>query len=289
MLSGSKALSNVQQQFSKLNKLGTTFKHRAKQPKFKIGLKFSRDSSSDSEADYEDSIFQPNIPVETGTALEYPSDTSSSPDKSIERGVELTEDLDINKKEDAFLPGVGIVMGKTEVEATLERRENMMSFDESSQVNDVQLSSIMQNVSIQNPEIQISGDDGKAPSGLKIDHKLSHSSGEVDLTDSDPTGEGRMEMEKRCNSQYDVSLNISQSQSESALKNKFTNLTSPVANVTKDLVFSPFSKLAKGMQNLGANLDPRKLSVAGRHEKELEEFTKMQERWKDCKTRLIAL
>lgn len=91
-----------------------------------------------------------------------------------------------------------------------------------------------------------------------------------------------------------MSLSISQSQSESALKNKLQNLTSPVANVTKDLVLSPFSKLAKGMQNLGANLDVRKLSVSGgkqfggRGELE-EEQRKVQEKWKDCKTRLIML
>lgn len=91
----------------------------------------------------------------------------------------------------------------------------------------------------------------------------------------------------------DMSLNISQSQSESALKNKLQNLTSPVANVTKDLVLSPFSKLAKGMQNLGANLDVRKLSVSGGSKqingRELEEQRKLQEKWKDCKTRLITL
>lgn len=90
-----------------------------------------------------------------------------------------------------------------------------------------------------------------------------------------------------------MSLNISQSQSESALKNKLQNLTSPVANVTKDLVLSPFSKLAKGMQNLGANLDVRKLSVGGGKplgaRGELEEQRKVQEKWKDCKTRLIML
>lgn len=94
-----------------------------------------------------------------------------------------------------------------------------------------------------------------------------------------------------------MSLNITQSQSESALKNKLQNLTSPVANVTKDLVLSPFSKLAKGMQNLGANLDVRKLSVSGGNGgggggsggRELEEQKKLQEKWKDCKTRLILL
>lgn len=297
------------QQFSKLNKLSAPFKqNRSKQTKFSIGLKFKHDSSSESEEEYENSIFQPNISVESGTSLQYATDSSSSNDKSVEEGVELTEHSCITESKvpdkntgDTFLPSVGIVMGsKTDIiesaQSTLERKDNMLSFDDSSQVNDVQLSSIMQNVSIKNPEIQISSEDAKLqpPGALKIDHKLSHSSGEVDIKEcegADAQGE-IMRLEKRSNSQYDISLNISQSQSESALKNKFTNLTSPVAAVTKDLVFSPFSKIAKGMQNLGANLDPRKLSIGGVRqvtEKEMEEHRNMQEKWKDCKTRLIAL
>jgi hypothetical protein len=51
------------------------------------------------------------------------------------------------------------------------------------------------------------------------------------------------------------------------------------------------------MQNLGANLDPRKLKPGsgtgiGRHvvtEHQIEEHRKLQEKWKSCRTRLIAL
>lgn len=299
------------QQFSKLNKLSTPFKqNRSKHAKFSIGLKLKPDSSSESEEEYENSIFQPNISVESGGSLQYATDSSSSNDKSVEQGIELTENslladskvADNKNAVDTFLPSVGIVMSsKGDVldnvnKNTLEAKENMLSFDDSSQVDNVQLSSIMENVSIQNPEIQISSEDAKLqpPGSLKIDHKLSHSSGEVDITEPETTNtqSNAIRLEKRSNSQYDISLNISQSQSESALKNKLTNLTSPVASVTKDLVLSPFSKLAKGMQNLGANLDPRKLSIGGVRqitEKELEEHRNMQEKWRDCKTRLVAL
>lgn len=48
--------------------------------------------------------------------------------------------------------------------------------------------------------------------------------------------------------QRDLSLNLSGSQSENALK-QLKTLTSPL------------SKLAKGMQNFGMNLDPRKIKV----------------------------
>lgn len=109
------------------------------------------------------------------------------------------------------------------------------------------------------------------PSSLKLAQKLSHSSGEVDInteTGTVPTGSGSFEMDQskevsqppRSSSQHELNLSISQSQSESALK-QLKNITSPVASVTKDLVLSPFSKFAKGMQNLGANLDPRKIKV----------------------------
>lgn len=324
-IAGSKALSNVTQQFSKL-KLANTFKpKRSKNPKFGIGLKFGQDSSSSSEDEYENSIFQPQIPVQA--ALEYATDSSSSGDKSVEIAVELTENAMITDEftekkkisddfsdKDAYLPGVGIVMGSqgdinsvVTHEGTLQPKENLLTSQDSSQVDSVQLSSIMRNVSLQNPnfsaddsksapnpEIRVSADDSgqpQPPRPPKLDNKLSHSSGEVDAADC-ACAPDATRLEKRSSSQCELSLSISQSQSESALKSKIANLASPVSSVTKDLVFSPLSKLAKGMQNLGANLDPRKLSVAGIRgvtERELEEHRKLQERWKDCKTRLIAL
>lgn len=106
---GTKALSNVTQQFSKLNKLGTPFKNvRSKHAKFTIGFGAKQDSSSESdEEEYENSIFQPN---EESGSLHYATDSSSS---VVEEGVELTEDSMVSSKksEDAFLPSVGIVMG----------------------------------------------------------------------------------------------------------------------------------------------------------------------------------
>lgn len=102
-----------------------------------------------------------------------------------------------------------------------------------------------------------------------------------------------------------MSLNLSSSQSENALK-QLKTLTSPL------------SKLAKGMQNFGMNLDPRKMNVRVRFffflefkkkiyllclklfqspvslnpEEPIEsESQKLQEKWESCKckTKLIAL
>jgi hypothetical protein len=115
------------------------------------------------------------------------------------------------------------------------------------------------------------------------------------------TGEsGQLVEGQRSSSVQDLSLNISSSQSESAIKtirSGITNVITSPAAATKDLVLSPFSKFAKGMQNLGANLDPRKLKAGsgvgiGRHvvtEHQIEEHRKLQEKWKNCRTRLIAL
>lgn len=160
------------------------------------------------------------------------------------------------------------------------------------------------------------------PNTLPLTRKLSHSSDEVDRKQGSKLSEGISAHLKhgkavgvdvsqgdirglvgghRCSSERDLSFNITSSQSENALRSirtGFTNaITSPVAT-TKDLVLSPFSKLAKGMQTLGANFDPRKLkgptnvNALGRCgvlEHHMEEVEKLKERWKNCRTRLIAL
>ncbi|KRT82343.1 hypothetical protein AMK59_4188, partial [Oryctes borbonicus] len=317
---GTKALSNVTQQFSKLNKFSPRFKSKSKQPKFSIGFsKGNNYSSSDSEEDYENNIFQPHSSVESGASLRFDSSSSLGDKNSadVEQGIEITENSNfvdklLNDRSETFLPSVGIVMGASnEVPITknlLEKKDSLNSNEHSSQVNNIQLSSIMDNVTIQKdpPEIQVSEDQQnldkrQPPTSLKLDRKLSHSSGEVDTGTGDQINEddtepssifiaGEVRFDKRSNSEQDVTLNISQSQSESALKSKLTNLTSPVATVTKGLV-SPLSKLAKGVQNLSANLDPRKIAGGVRQvgEREMEEHRKMEEKWRNCKTKLIAL
>lgn len=298
------------QQFSKLNKFSPRFKSKSKQAKFSIGFSKTNDSSSDSEEDYENNIFQPRSSVESGTSTSSLGDKNSN-SIDIEEGIEITEHSKfvdppmIAERSETFLPSVGIVMGASNETAPiskniLEKKDSLNSSEHSSQVNDVQLSSIMDNVTIQKgaPEIQISDEVEKRqpPTTLKLDRKLSHSSGEVDTNEevgvesNSIFATGEVRFDKRSNSEQDVFLNISQSQSESALKSKLTNLTSPVATVTKGLV-SPLSKLAKGVQNLGANLDPRKITGSGRQigEKEIEEQRRMEEKWKNCKTKLIAL
>lgn len=64
---------------------------------------------------------------------------------------------------DVFLPSVGIVMGQTnsqseanECAVTLEQKQNLLSRVDSAQLDEMQLSSIMQNVTMPvMPEIQV--------------------------------------------------------------------------------------------------------------------------------------
>lgn len=175
------------------------------------------------------------------------------------------------------------------VENILENKQNLLRRTDSAQLDDIQLSSIMQNVFISSslaPEIQINSESTETsstkkqpPSTLKLEKKFSRSSGEVDDTkDLAPTS---------LESSSEIVSSISQSQSESALK----SIVSPIGSATKDLVLSPFSKLAKGVQSIGANLDPRKYSGQVRYvsERDMEEHKKLQEKWQHTKTRLIAL
>lgn len=77
-------------------------------------------------------------------------------------GLECTETPKTSGK-DVFLPSVGIVMGQTnsqteenECEVTLEQKQNLLSRVDSAQLDEMQLSSIMQNVTMPvMPEIQV--------------------------------------------------------------------------------------------------------------------------------------
>lgn len=67
------------QQFSKLNKIGNSFKkNKFKRANFTIGNNNNKnDSSSDSEDDYENSIFQPNETI-GNMSLQFATDSSSN-------------------------------------------------------------------------------------------------------------------------------------------------------------------------------------------------------------------
>ncbi|XP_066141253.1 phosphatidylinositide phosphatase SAC2 isoform X2 [Euwallacea fornicatus] len=290
---GSKAISNMTQQFSKLNKIALKSKLKSK-PNFSIGQPRRPESSSESDEEYENSIFQPHASGDN-SSLHYASDSSA--DLSLEQAMECTENP-LASGDDVFLPSVGIVMGQTNNSAevsefTLEQKRNLLSRVDSAQLDEMQLSSIMQNVMMTTmPEIQVNsehvGSDQKAepPKTLKLEQKhLSHSSSEID----DPNSIVEHKEMDRSASDYEIQKNITQSQSDSGLKHRLASVASPVSTAKE--LFSPLSKLAKGVQTFGANLDPRKLSGHVRQvtAKDMGEHRKLQEKWVNSKCRLIAL
>lgn len=114
------------------------------------------------------------------------------------------------------------------------------------------------------PEIQVDVAEASVtkpppPNSLMLSQKLSHSSSDL-MIDGQAGAAESANFHVRSNSQHEITLNIQQSHSESALK-QLKNIASPVGSATREMVLSPLSKLAKGVQNLGANLDPRKIKV----------------------------
>ncbi|KAK7067415.1 hypothetical protein SK128_007739, partial [Halocaridina rubra] len=139
--------------------------------------------------------------------------------------------------------------------------------------------------------------------------KISHSSDEVDVRDDREESGSVM----RASSATDLQLHFPSSHSEGHLGSS-TNSTgrgiigtssgdqsnplSPLSALNKEAVLAPFSvlargvqslapnagRLARGMQSIGANLDPRRLRNQRR---QLEEDPVLKERKANCKTKII--
>lgn len=170
-----------------------------------------------------------------------------------------------------------------------------------------------------NPEILVSGTvetshtpsitptfGGLSPSLLmQRVRKISHSSDEVDVRDEREGGVAR------ASSATDLQLHLPSSHSEghiggpsgmgSVPGGELTSLVSPLSSLNKEAVLAPFSVLARGMQSLtpgagrlargiqsiGVNLDPRRLRA--QRQRQLEEDSEMKERKLQCKTKIIQL
>lgn len=270
---GSKALNNMSEQFSKLNKLSHSLNARARpslqlkfdqsasrtKKIFTLGSKsdkkkgslsdgMSSDYSSDDEI--RTNIFEPTLDNFENTQhyigqkpKEKDDDCELIENPLYSSKIEPNETSDIEPKQSS-------AFATTSEKQTLKTPSNINKrnpFDTESRT----------------PEIQIEPASGfsKPPTNsLLLSQKLSHSSSDINYDDSMVHGEGVIG-HVRSNSQHEITLNIAQSHSESALK-QLRNITSPMSSATKDMVLSPFSKLAKGVQSLGANLDPRKMKVS---------------------------
>ncbi|KAK1125853.1 hypothetical protein K0M31_005391 [Melipona bicolor] len=314
---GTKALNNMSEQFSKLNKLSHSFS--ARKP-----IDIARSIGRKSEERSKPTFTVGSRDISGNVQGKRGSGSSSSDDEDVDIPpvpLEKPENFSHNKNlMEAYTPSIGIIMGvkSTDVIESHENNEEQNLSIQSKQSSDREALHVPQSGSgtstvsaspQKTPEITIQNvtEDKERllpPSTLTLFKNISHSTGEVDskIALSNINGnklqtENRLQDKKRSTSEQDLSLNITSSQSESALKSiktNITNVTSPVASTAKDIL-SPFSKFAKGVQTLGANLDPRKLKTGqvglsrNLSDHHVEQQRKLQERWSSCQSKLIAL
>ncbi|XP_014254193.1 phosphatidylinositide phosphatase SAC2 isoform X2 [Cimex lectularius] len=177
------------------------------------------------------------------------------------------------QQKDTFLPNVGIVMSNTAITKDDVDPDDVICEGLSDE------RSVPKTLNV-------------TPCELKV-RTFSHSSGEVDDKD-------HFKPEESSHSTSKLELNlggITASQSENALRSiksgfsTATNvLTSPSASAAA--VLSPLTKLAKGMQTLGANLDIRRLKqVRPNNYQASAETNRLKEIWASsgCKSKLIAV
>lgn len=328
---GTKALSNMSEQFSKLNKLSQSFS--TKKP---IDLAKSIDNKKT------ENLSKPIFTVgnrDISGGMKEKNNSSSSSDENIEMAhIHVKKPMNFSHDKDlmeAYTPVIGIIMGvknpnivdgdvcETSVNAGLSTRHTINSDLKPDIAIDAlhlipqhgsgtsTLSASPQKTTATTPEItvyavadSIQGEKERMIplSTLTLSKNISHSTGDVEnktlssgVKNATLQTDNRLDEKKRSASEQDLVLNITSSQSESALKSikeNITNVTSPVTSTAKDILL-PFSKFAKGVQTLGANLDPRKLKTShitrNLSEHHMEERQKLQEKWASCQSRLIAL
>ncbi|XP_076241319.1 phosphatidylinositide phosphatase spermathreecae isoform X2 [Calliopsis andreniformis] len=328
---GTKALNNMSEQFSKLNKLSHSFS--TKKP-MDLAKSISRKSEEPTKPTF--TVGGRDISGNVQGKHRSSSSSSSSDDENVEAPpvpLEKPENFSHDKNlMEAYTPSIGIIMGVKNADV-VENDDNNENQNLPMRPNNFPdqninaesllvpeagsgtstLSASPQKTSATTPEITIQSateclnDDKERiapPSTLNLSRNISHSAGEVDertilnnMNTNNLQTENRIQDKKRSTSEQDLTLNITSSQSESALKSIKTNITnvaSPVASTAKDIL-SPFSKFAKGVQTLGANLDPRKLKTGqvgllrNLSDHHMEQRQKLQERWGSCRSKLIAL
>uniref|UniRef100_A0A146LP15 Phosphatidylinositide phosphatase SAC2 n=2 Tax=Lygus hesperus TaxID=30085 RepID=A0A146LP15_LYGHE len=178
-------------------------------------------------------------------------------------------------KNDSFLPNVGIVMSNTAIQ-----HEEDLDADDVILEGDITEGSRLSSVT------------ATKPTELKV-RKFSHSSGEVDV-DKDHLKPDDANPSISSN-KLELSLgSITSSQSENALKSLksgFSNATNVLTSPSAVAVLSPLTKLAKGMQTLGANLDIRRLKHGKTNYEPTSETNRLKELWASskCRSKLIAV
>ncbi|XP_075229040.1 phosphatidylinositide phosphatase spermathreecae isoform X2 [Lycorma delicatula] len=284
---GSKAITNVSQQFSKLNKLGHSFNARKRRH---------------SKPSVENVTLKPAFSLYQTDSSRVSSEEEEA-DEEDEHRLQKEGKIHLRKLSEIFLPTTGIIMSTTEIspvqlihcDTENITSESLNKVIHNDKVKKYPLLHSKTDLAIDVCRLDVTPDSSSSSrtpattpeivinkmSGTKVDsvmfslqnektetsnnfrktRQYSHSSGEVDVNElSEQDNSAKLSVindgidGKRSTSEKDLILNITSSQSENALRSikstASTVLSSPSA------VFSPFSKLAKGVQTLGANLDP---------------------------------
>lgn len=188
--------------------------------------------------------------------------------QNVESSTELTE---TTSSQEAFLPTAGIVLSQTNIESVLNKDSLTNSILHNPQIIVDQPTAACAPVE----EIQMS-----------TKFEKSHSSDRVCELAKPSTQIGRSTSDKN------LSLNFSAAAVE---ENALRSLKSGFASATNALVSpsSPLSRLAKGVQNLSSNLDPRRLRSGERSPEgfQIYENAKVKEKWltSGCRSKLIPL
>lgn len=309
----------------------------ADQPKFVVGTLDSRVSSEDDEDDDDDNdvvtavsgkgkpvrqnsteAFLPNVGiVMSNTNITLPEPTTfASPDNSDQLVPNIT-DVSLNQvvHHDVQIRKHPLIHARTDLEIDISKLDSFTACTTFTNKH-INRHSPTPEIIVEKQEIgkfeppkslPVKKTDEATLSSEVLDKtkKISRSSGDVDANKHNTGTGGDLSVvdgneTKRSTSERDLTLGISASQSENALKSIRSTATAVLTSPSS--VLSPFSKLAKGVQSLGANLDPRRLKtttekiVPKQHhhfptEHQIAENMKLQELWKkhNCKSRLIAV
>jgi len=183
-----------------------------------------------------------------------------------------TQFVETSPSQETFLPTAGIVLSNANIKSAL--------MVDSETTENPQI--VIENVPAISPMLDMTG-------GVTKFEKNPASDPIVSLPE---------QMERNCDGESatlnkDLSLNLMSVVHEG--DNALQSLKSGFASATNALVSpsSPLSRLAKGVQNLSTNLDPRRLRSTERSSEtfHISENTKVKEQWSasNCKSKLIAL
>lgn len=276
---GSRALSNVTSQFARLNPMRSV-RGLAKRPAAALGAltegSFQVDSSSDSEEDSARWLRQPLPATERALSSDYSSD-SDAPEPG----------------HDALLESCGILATSPGLANCEQRSPARQAVDIDDFVLDAMHRASLRQPKIQSaalaPQIQVSGESPvEAPTGGRL-RQLSKSSEELESRPAS-TSPGNLSRLFVLEEGPREPAKMKMSHSESAIQDFSLPGPSPVSSpivIKKDLVLSPLSRIAKGVQTLGLNLRPA--AIVGRRAQLPVESEALQQRKRACRSQIIEL